>query len=342
MSSTAPFISILIPTYNRARLLPQTLESVAAQAGELHDVEIIVSDDGSKDETPQVLRVFRTEHPNLQISVFHHTQNLGGPGNWAFLLEKARGEFVYLLSDDDWIAPNFLGEYKKVLKGYPDLDIVYSAFDYRDGDMKTLRVSDISSHHGLLAGGERLKNQLRANHMVMSSMYRTATLRAAGGWQGKYGVHLDGAAFSLTALRSRQTFFINKPLFYFRIGSETWSTFKIEKQRQHYQSYRSIIDDVIREARSLNPQLVGFLQTCYAAHAQGVLNMLEIKCAHGKLTSRELRQLLRDLVNVFPSALVLSSFYKMALVSIFGYAWLSGLRTWLGKPDIKNTSVFER
>lgn len=337
-----PRLSILIPTFNRSALLKQTLDTVLAQGSLLQSVEVIISNDCSKDDTRDVVENFKREHPDLKIHSFHHEKNLGGPGNWSFLLNQAEGEYVYLLSDDDWIAHDFLKNYFEVLDRYPGIDMVYSAFEFRDGNMQLLEVSTLNSAPGLMSGPERLKNQLRANHMVMSTVYRAETLRAAGGWQTRYGMHLDSGAFSRTALVSKQTYFINKPLFFFRIGAETWSTFKVEKQKQHYLWYRLVIEDLISESKSSHPELVPFLESAHALHAQGVLNTLDIKCAHGTLRRGQLAKLLFDLAQVNMSVFSLMSFYKLALVSAFGYGWLRALRRLLNKPDIRNSSVFER
>ncbi|MBY0385565.1 hypothetical protein K2X05_10445, partial [bacterium] len=78
------------------------------------------------------------------------------------------------------------------------------------------------------------------------------------------------------------------------------------------------------------------------AHAQGILNILDLKMVHQQLSKNDLAQLLKDLVEVFPEARVLNSFYKMKLVSYFGISWLQSLRALLGKKDIRGTSVFEK
>jgi glycosyltransferase involved in cell wall biosynthesis len=334
-------ISILIPTYSRVGILPQTLQSVLGQGSALEHAEIIISNDCSKDRTAELLENFKTQNPHLNISIFNHEKNLGGPGNWQFLLEQAKGEFVFLLSDDDWIAPEFLKNYLEVMRTHPDVDIIYSAFDFRDENMNHLLISQISSQVGLQAGVFRVYNQLQANHMVMSAMYRKKTLLTAGGWQAQYGTCLDGAAFALACVNSRQTYFINKPLFIYRIGSQTWSSFKVEKQKQFYLWFRKIIDHVILEVEKRIPENNLDFKKAYKFYPQGVLNMLDIKIVHGNLKRADLFKLLKDLALVYPEVFALRSFYKMGLVALFGPRWLVLLRKVLNKPEIRGTSVFE-
>ncbi len=92
-----PRFSILIPTYNRAAFLPETLASVFAQT--FSDYEIIVIDDGSSDHTLDVLSAYE---PQVQVL----RQDNRGPGAARNLgLRSARGEYVVFLDSDDLFLP---------------------------------------------------------------------------------------------------------------------------------------------------------------------------------------------------------------------------------------------
>ncbi len=337
-----PLLSILVPTHNREQLLSVTLTSILHQTAGLEQIEIIISNDASKDGTKDFLVKFAQTQSSLDIRIHNHEVNLGGPGNWKFLLEQARGEFVYLLSDDDCIKPLFLETYFKVLKNNPHVDVIYSAIEYCNEQLQPLSQSRLSSVSGLVSGSERLKNYLIANHMVMSSIYRRVIFIKAGGWQAKYETCLDGGAFAMMCTQSAQTFFIEEALFCFRLGSQTWSSFRIEKQKSMYQSFRSIIEDVLSWAQQYDSKNIQVYKKSYSAHAQGILNMLDLKMVHGQLHKKQLQQLLVDLVSVFPEAKTLSSYKKMKLVSILGIQWLQALRFIMGKKSLYGSSVFEK
>lgn len=340
--SSRPLLSILVPTHNREYLLKETLQSIFNQKSGLDWIEVIVSDDASKDGTKFYLQNLLKIEKKFPFSVFHHEKNLGGPKNWEFLLSKAQGDFVYLLSDDDTIKPDFLEKYFSVIKNNPNTDLIYSAIEYCDENMQPISRSLISSVPGLVRGKERLKNQLIANHMVMSAIYRREKFIKVGGWQEKYQTCLDGAAFAHMCTVSEWTFFIDEALFSFRLGNQTWSSFKVEKQKKQYQSFRLLIDDILNWAQKQNDDDILFFKKCYVAHAQGVLNMLDLKMVHNQLSKMELSRLLNDLIDVFPEAKQLNSFYKMKLVSYFGVSWLQSLRYILRKKDIRGSSVFEK
>ena len=96
-------ISILIPTYNRVRFLPDAIESALSQT--YQDIEILVLDDASPDDTAAVAGRYRGE-PRLRY--IRHSQNLGITGNWRKGIEAATGDFFCLLHDDDTFEPEFV------------------------------------------------------------------------------------------------------------------------------------------------------------------------------------------------------------------------------------------
>lgn len=96
-----PSVSVLVPTYRYARFLPVALESVLAQKFE-GELEIIVSDDASPDESARVIETFARR--DARIRPFIHAKNLGMVANWNFCLREARGEFVQFLFGDDCLA----------------------------------------------------------------------------------------------------------------------------------------------------------------------------------------------------------------------------------------------
>ena len=86
--SHGPFISVVIPTYNRARQVEAALKSVLAQT--YSEFEAIIVDDGSTDRTMEILRSFR----DSRIRVIQHAQNLGIVAALNRGLAEARGDLV--------------------------------------------------------------------------------------------------------------------------------------------------------------------------------------------------------------------------------------------------------
>lgn len=213
-------LSVLLPTYKRPDMLRQTFDSLLVQTYlqtyQGDDFELIVSNDCSKDSTATVISEYKSKFKNFRS--FEHETNLGGAKNWEFLLKQAEGEFVYLLSDDDAVAPSFLEEYIRRIREIPDLDLIFCGLQLRDSKFEFIADLQVSQIHGETDGVTRLKDQLLAHHMVISACYRRLTFSQAGGWDPSVGMHLDCTAFCRMAFRSRKAVYIPKPLLYYRIA----------------------------------------------------------------------------------------------------------------------------
>lgn len=122
---TRPLLTIAIPTYNRARELDRQLEwAVNAIDGRWDDIELIVSDNASPDETPHVCQNWRQRSGN-RIGVFRQPSNLGLVRNALFCIEQARGAYTWLVSDDDRIAPHTLNHVLERLAGEHRLSFLH-------------------------------------------------------------------------------------------------------------------------------------------------------------------------------------------------------------------------
>jgi glycosyltransferase involved in cell wall biosynthesis len=115
-----PRLSIAIPTVNRAYLLGRAIESALAQTSA--DVEILVSDNGSSDETPQVIESFA----GRGLRTFRHSSTMSAARHGQFLIEQATGEFFLGLSDDDYLEPEFAAEVLAAWDRHPESAFVYT------------------------------------------------------------------------------------------------------------------------------------------------------------------------------------------------------------------------
>ena len=122
-----PKASILIPTHNRAALLVEAVESSLAQ--DYPNLEVIVSDNASTDDTQNIVKRFEIDK---RFTYRRNEKDLGIAGNWRKLLfEYAGGEYVKILSDDDYLLNR--GHVSEAIGSMinNDLDIVFSAATLR-------------------------------------------------------------------------------------------------------------------------------------------------------------------------------------------------------------------
>ena len=117
MGSAPPLLSICIPTRNRAAYLRELLESIAAQI--TPEVEVVICDDGSTDDTGAVIESFHSLLP--QISAHRVDPPLRYDRNLLHVVSKARGRFCWLFGDDDRLEPGGLAAVLDALKKEQEL-----------------------------------------------------------------------------------------------------------------------------------------------------------------------------------------------------------------------------
>ena len=122
-------VTVIIPSYNRANYLPLAVDSILAQSYPVF--EIIIVDDGSTDNTPEIARSFGDKVH------FHLQDHLGVAAARNHGLELARGDVIAWLDADDLWEPEFLGSTVPLLENDPALDGVYTGIAHIDevGDL---------------------------------------------------------------------------------------------------------------------------------------------------------------------------------------------------------------
>ena len=142
--SGVPTVSVCVPTFNRARYLSVTIESVLAQT--FRNYELIVCDNGSTDDTPRVVQAFG----DARIRHLRASSTLGMGANWRRGLEAARGRYCAILADDDTWAPTLLETLLAPLEDDPRADIAFCDHFIMDADGRVLEdaTDDCSRGYG--------------------------------------------------------------------------------------------------------------------------------------------------------------------------------------------------
>ena len=119
-------LSVCLPTYNRASLLDGALRAALGQITPAMRgaVEVVVLDNASPDATPDVVARAQADFPHVTLRHVRRPENIGPDANFCDAPNQARGEFVYLLSDDDILLPGAIDRLLEVLRQHPSLDAV--------------------------------------------------------------------------------------------------------------------------------------------------------------------------------------------------------------------------
>ena len=114
-------VAVIIPCYNSSRFIRKTIDSVFNQAYE--DLEVVAIDDGSKDETREILEGYLPK-----IRILHHpgNANLGEGASMNLGIIETGSDLIAFLDHDDIWYPNKIKEQVGVFQKYPDVDLVYT------------------------------------------------------------------------------------------------------------------------------------------------------------------------------------------------------------------------
>ena len=163
-----PLFSVIIPCYNQGQYLRETVQSVIAST--YTDIEIIIVDDGSKDNSHEVATELIQAHKTRDIHYVH--QNNSGPSKARnHGIRLAKGKYILPLDADDRIAPNYISEAVTVLENTPGVKLVYCEAEKFEGKTGHWKLRPFSLD--LLA---------RDNMIFVSGIFRKSDWEKCGGF----------------------------------------------------------------------------------------------------------------------------------------------------------------
>ena len=223
METRSPAISVIIPTFNRAAMLANTLESFAAQTIPKNRYEVIVVDDGSKDSTPEVCREFVSR---IELK-YLHIDNSGTSAAKNTGILASRGKILLFFDDDDIADRRLLEQHLKAHKRHPEENIAVlgyttwaptlsvtplmhyvtdiGRFLFAYGDLKDGQMLDFTY---LWAGRCSCKRSLLAKHGVFNRQFR-----APGIEDIELGYRLSRFGLRVVFHRSAMSYMTRAPTF---------------------------------------------------------------------------------------------------------------------------------
>ena len=136
-------ISVVIPSYNRADTVGQTIESILAQKVDA-DVEIVIGDDCSTDNAREVLLKYNEQHPET-IKLLFHKHNMGLGANWATCIKACKGKYICNCDNDDyWHNENKLQIQLDYMESHPECNICIT--NHRTHNRSTGEIKEVEVH----------------------------------------------------------------------------------------------------------------------------------------------------------------------------------------------------
>lgn len=125
-----PLVSIVVPNYNYVGYIRKALDSAVNQT--YPNVEVVVVDDGSTDGSADTIAEYAEKYDNLHF--YKNPHNMGVVYTHNRCVELSQGEYLVVLSSDDYLHENFIAETLPVLEKYPSAAMIAADFWHVDGD----------------------------------------------------------------------------------------------------------------------------------------------------------------------------------------------------------------
>ncbi len=172
-----PLVSIGLPVYNGAHRMRVAVDSLLAQT--YRHFELIISDDGSTDETAQICREYAAR--DTRVRSIRQEKNKGHLENIYFVLHAARGEFFMLAADDDRWHERFLEDALETLVRHPHHGVAMSSFERTDEKGERIAVASYTgdldlTEQGYLAVTTKMMLR-RPIHIFLYGLFRIELLR---------------------------------------------------------------------------------------------------------------------------------------------------------------------
>jgi GT2 family glycosyltransferase len=269
ITQAVPVVTVGVPVYNGAQFLEAALDSLLAQT--FRDFEIVISDNGSDDGTPQICERYAAQ--DSRIRYIRHDVNRGAAWNHNFVIAEARGRFFRWHHADDVCGPQHLQHCLAVLEADSGIVLAYPRTLLIDGDSRVTGPYEDGLHLAQVAPHARL-HQLLANVYLCNAvlgLIRTEALRHTG-LLGYY-IRSDHVLLAELALSGRWAE-VSEAVLYRRIHPA-----KSTVANRSWNERAAWLDPRLRSQKSFRPNLRVFVEHLRAVQRARIGWREQLLCA---------------------------------------------------------------
>ncbi|MGH7179448.1 MAG: glycosyltransferase family 2 protein [Tepidisphaeraceae bacterium] len=254
----APKITIIVPTYNRPKLLELSLRSILAQ--DYDDFGVIVLDNHSTDETPRLVQSLMER--DRRVRLVRQSQNIGILRNWNSTFSLNPSPYLSIFHDDDIMLPGFVRETVAALEANPTAGFVLVQVQYIDPTGEVTGVQDVGDlPDGLMSGLDLLELAVDGRHQGIfpPNIVMRASAVDPGLFESPHTIcQFDLNLYNRMAAR-HDVFFIRKPLAQYRRHAVT-ETARLKQESTATTWYGEIAERIdaiatlLRSGRAADPK----------------------------------------------------------------------------------------
>jgi glycosyltransferase involved in cell wall biosynthesis len=296
-----PIVSVIIPSYNRDHLLPETLNSALNQS--FRDYEVIVIDDGSTDNTREVVSNFPVKYIRQENQGLPNARNTG--------IKAAQGQYIAILDSDDCLLSNSLEKRVKVLESHPEVAFVYGQTYLMDESSRIIGMTKSPFNRSCIRPGKtELHDLLYVNHVPASTvMIRRICLDRVGMFNPSFIHGQEDLEMWVRLSTVFDSAYIAEPLIKLRVHTNRMTgQLAIETFENNH---KMIIDSVFN-----NPEL-GLLFSAERNKIYSYLYLFMAEVAYMRRAMKELRSYVIKAIKLYPRlALTRTGFKWMSLFTL--------------------------
>jgi len=303
MNKKQPLVSILIPMYNSSRYISHTLDCCIKQS--YQNIEIIVVDDGSTDDSVEIVRSYQKRFFNIKL----FTQNRSGAcraRNLAF--KNSSGEYIQYLDSDDLLSPNKIQRQIEIASRYNfnPYTVLNSKFSYFHHSIDDAKYFHQPINHSYNSGIDWLIDAWSGGGfgVVMGWLTHRYLIEKAGKWREELKKNQDGEFFSRVLLNAKEVIMVDDIMVYYRKSgkhsvSANMSREAIDSLLYSFELYEKNIENIDNQElkRALATLYLNFIKHHYPNYLEHIkiakkeiarlgfdINSLDIGGKFGKLS----------------------------------------------------------
>lgn len=239
----APLVSILVANYNNGRFIAETLESAVKQT--YPSIEIVIVDDGSKDNSLQVIEGFKKSHSEANIKLFKNADNRGCGRIKRQCIELSQGEYFIFLDPEDTLTCDaiaiLLAEHERGV----EYSIVYGTHYLCD---EQLRPQSVSSYPGPIPIGQSHLTSTEG-HISAPALCRRSCYDRTEGINPTFYVSEDQDLY-LKMEEVGPVLYVDKTLYYYRKHDNNTSWNEAKVFNNYYWKYHCVRSAYIRRKKN--------------------------------------------------------------------------------------------
>ena len=225
-------ISFVVPSYNSQEYLHYALDSLICGGDE---IEVLIIDDGSKDDTLKIAQEYEKKYPNIFKAV--HQENKGHGGGINNGLSLAKGKYFKVLDSDDWVDQDSLKEILSFIRNNDEPDLILANYVYyqgRENKGLTIKFNRYIEEKKVVTFDKVKPFLLHNNITLHSAIYKTSILKEAKVELPEHRSYEDNLFVYYPLPFVKKLVYINTPLYCYLIGREGQSMEQKNLVKKYY------------------------------------------------------------------------------------------------------------